>query len=308
MRSFAAAASFAATFASLCAATILSPQDLPYNHTVKHFDCGVSHSHASHHFNKTVQALHKNGRMGPHSLSHKAKIHNRQSSGINVDTVFHIITSTSSAGTITQDMANAQIAQMNTMYGPYGITFNLIGTTFTANDAWAVASGDDMNALKTSLRQGTYATLNLYFHTDLAGGILGTCTLPSDIGPGTPDPSSYVSDGCNVQANTMPGGNVLGYNSGMTAVHETGHWLGLLHVFEGYTCDGDGDLIADTPMQSMSTAGCPAAGTQDSCPDSPGFDAVNNIMDYSTDACYTGFTGLQLQRMHDLFGQYRSGR
>jgi hypothetical protein len=102
-------------------------------------------------------------------------------------------------------------------------------------------------------------------------------------------------------------------------------------VFEGYSCDGDGDLIADTAPQSMSTDGCPAPDkVLASCPGGswkesalealgvklpPGvkdgdamLDNVHNVMDYSTDACYTGFTPLQIQRMKDLWRLYRQDR
>lgn len=273
----------------------------------KHFDCGTSIRHASAHFNATVHGLHKSaGRYAvAHSPAHKPAV-SRQSQPIDVNAVFHIITTEASAGSITQAMADAQIATLNTAYNPYNIFFNLINTTFTANDAWAVAAGSDMDALKAALRQGTYATLNLYFHTDLTGDILGTCTLPSAV-PSGADASMYVSDGCNVNANTMPGGLIVGYNSGMTAVHETGHWMGLLHTFEGYSCSGNGDFIDDTPFESVSTDGCPAKPAKDSCPGSVGVDPIHNYMDYSDDGCYTGFTAGQQARMGALWGQYRQG-
>jgi hypothetical protein len=105
--------------------------------------------------------------------------------------------------------------------------------TWTTNDAWAVGEKDDDTAMKNSLRQGTYKTLNLYFQTDLSGGVLGRCTLPSAIANGKSDPTVYKNDGCNINAHTMPSGTLAGYNSSMTAVHETGHWMGLLHTFEG---------------------------------------------------------------------------
>ncbi|KAG9733434.1 hypothetical protein KCU73_g11043, partial [Aureobasidium melanogenum] len=162
--------------------------------------------------------------------------------------------------------------------------------------------------MKTALRNGTYSTHNIYFMTDLTGSILGTCSLPSDIGPGTPDPSTYITDGCMIQANTMPGGNIYGFNLGMTAVHETGHWMGLLHTFEGYSCTGSGDFIADTPMQSTSTDGCPSKPPKDSCPTVAGVDAIHNYMDYSDDACYTGFTLDQNKRMSNMWATYRVGR
>jgi len=112
-----------------------------------------------------------------------------------------------------------------------------------------------------------------------------------------------------VQANTMPGGSVYGYDTGMTAVHETGHWLGLLHTFEGYSCSGTGDYIADTPMESVSTDGCPVSPAKNSCPSvNDGTDPVHNYMDYSTDACYQQFTPLQVQRIQNLWSQYREGK
>jgi hypothetical protein len=57
----------------------------------------------------------------------------------------------------------------------------------------------------------------------------------------------------------MPGGTVDGYNEGMIAAHEKGHWLGLLRVFEGYSCTGKRDFVDDTPMQSTSTDDCPTS-------------------------------------------------
>ena len=59
-------------------------------------------------------------------------------------------------------------------------------------------------------------------------------------------------------------------NLGATAAHEMGHWLGLLHTFEDETCDAAswGDYVADTPQQAVPTEGCPARGSQDSCPNS----------------------------------------
>ena len=279
------------------------------NSTYKHFDCGVSaRTHASEHFNATIAALHRHHADAPRTPTQLAQ---RAVVAIKVPTYFHIVTKASNAGSITPAMASAQLAAMNARYNPYGISFKLLGTTTTVNDVWAVgATPQDDAAMKAALRKGTYGALNIYFQTDLAGGVLGTCTLPSNIGPGNPPQSVYVSDGCNVQANTMPGGNVYAFNTGMTAVHETGHWLGLLHTFEGYSCSGDGDFIADTRAESVSTDGCPTSPAKNSCPgiSVAGTDPIHNYMDYSDDACYQGFTPLQVKRMQNLWGQYRLGR
>ena len=277
--------------------------------TIRHFGCGAKAEHASKHFLETVKELHhhdhKHSRGGPRA-HHTIK--KQVPSSISVPTYFHVISSTANNGTITPDMAIAQLATMNHVYNQYGITFILQNIDWTVNDIWAVAAADtDMTALKTALRQGTYSDLNLYFHTDLAGGNLGTCTLPSQVPAGSA-PSVYVSDGCNVNANTMPNGSMQAYNLGMTAVHETGHWLGLLHTFEGYACAGDGDFIDDTPFESQSTNGCPAKPPKDSCPTVTGVDPINNYMDYSTDACYTNFTPGQIARIATMWTTYRAGQ
>lgn len=275
--------------------------------TIRHFGCGAKAEHASKHFLETVKKLHhghKHSRGGPRA-HHKTK--KQVPNPISVPTYFHVISSTANNGTITPDMATAQLATLNQVYNQYGISFVLQNVDWTVNDDWAVAAADtDMDALKAALRQGTYSDLNLYFHTDLAGGNLGTCTLPSQVPAGS-DPSVYVSDGCNVNANTMPNGAMQGYNMGMTAVHETGHWLGLLHTFEGYACSGDGDFIDDTPFEMQSTDGCPATPPKDSCPTVDGVDPIHNYMDYSTDACYTDFTPGQIARIASMWTQYRAG-
>lgn len=149
--------------------------------------------------------------------------------------------------------------------------------------------------MKGALRQGTYGTLNIYFLTNLSStamapgtALLGFCTLPTNVTSGNPPGefplADYSSDGCNIQAGTMPKGPVSGYNQGKTAVHEVGHWFGLLHTFQDTTCStsSQGDYIDDTPQESSATSGCPTG--KDSCPNAPGVDPISNYMDYSTDA------------------------
>ena len=82
------------------------------------------------------------------------------------------------------------------------------------------------------------------------------------------------------------------HDGGKAAVHEVGHWLGLLHVFtEGQNgsddegnCDGDGDGVDDTPIQKTRSYGCQVG--KDSCPNQEGTDSVHNYMDYGDDKWY----------------------
>lgn len=184
--------------------------------------------------------------------------------------------------------------------------------------------------MKKALRKGKYSALNIYFQTDLqpsasdnsiAGraqssgasntglpSLLGFCTLPDPTINATSSPADYIKDGCNILAGSMPGGPLSHYNLGGTVVHEVGHWNGLLHVFQGGSCStsNTGDYIADTPIQSEPTEGCPLM--KDSCPYSPGLDSIHNFMDYSSDDCYQGFTAGQAQRMRNMWSQMRAGK
>ena len=117
---------------------------------------------------------------------------------------------------------------MNNAYGSHGITFRLISSDFTVNNNWATGNYD--SSMKPALRKGTYSSLNVYFLSDLGGGLLGICNFPTNTSPGT---STYNQDGCDVLADSLPGGGATSYNLGGTAAHEVGHWFGLFHVFQG---------------------------------------------------------------------------
>lgn len=294
--------------------TPYSAADPAYNTTIRHFACGTQgHTHASEHFLNTVSSLANNPKTGS-LFSRASALVGRRNARITVPLYMHIVTTNAKAGTIPQSMVNAQFRTMNAVYNPYNIYFILAGVDYTANDAWAVGATTDADtAMKSSLRKGGYNSLNIYFQTDLVGGILGKCSLPTNVGT-NPSPSVYVGDGCNIAAGTMPGGPIMGYNLGMTAVHESGHWLGLMHTFEGYSCSGPGDYIADTPPEAESTNGCPTSPWKNTCPRPPGYfltrkgDPIRNYMDYSIDMCYAGFTLGQITRINNLWQTYREGQ
>jgi len=258
-----------------------------------------------------------------------------------VDTCIHFVTTTDQAAQYApEDIATLVARQgsvLNTAYADSNITFLLHPYSHTINDGWATDVQD--SAMKTALRRGSYAALNIYFQTNLSAGIttpgaqasqlLGYCTLPQSVAytpsacpsdaklsngnckPQTFPKSTYILDGCNVLAGSMPGGGLQGYQMGKTAVHEVGHWFGLLHTFQGNTCAASdaGDFVDDTPQESVSTDGCPPAQgmAKDSCPGVEGLDPVHNYMDYSNDECYTGFSPMQQTRMLNMFNLFRKG-
>jgi len=176
-------------------------------------------------------------------------------------------------------MLSDQVSVLNQNYAPYGISFTRAGTDRTINSNWA--NGNDADGMKAALRKGTYADLNLYVQKEIgkvgAGTIFGLCVLPFSVRPGD-NPSVYATDGCQVITRSLPGGSAAPFNTGKTATHEVGHWFGLLHTFEG-GCDGNGDMVSDTPAEAGPASGCNPSS--DSCPNQPGLDPVHNHMDYS---------------------------
>lgn len=75
------------------------------------------------------------------------------------------------------------------------------------------------------------------------------------------------------------------YNRGRTLSHETGHWLGLRHIWGDGPCASD--FVDDTPTHHSENRGCPV--TKLSC-DGTSFEMPQNYMDYSDDACMNIFT------------------
>jgi hypothetical protein len=221
---------------------------------------------------------------------------------VNVPVYFHVMMDTAGNGDVTDEQIDEQMAVLNRDFAGEegegaantGFTFTLAGKERIANDKWHL----DKNSPKyrRDTRQGGADALNIWL---VDFDLLGVATFPSDY------KSSNGTDGIRIYYGSLPGGPETNYNEGDTIVHETGHWLGLYHTFEGgcYEKRG-GDMVADTPPQGAATSHCPEG--IDTCPDMPGLDPIHNYMDYSWDSCYTEFTPGQSQRMHDSWTAYRA--
>ncbi len=114
------------------------------------------------------------------------------------------------------------------------------------------------------------------------------------------------------------GGLVVSSLSGPLVAHEMGHFLSLLHTFQGQNCANadctiDGDLVCDTPPD-RSTKSSPCNNPENSCntdtisgpfkKDVP--DNISNFMDYGS-PCPSVFTQGQSDRMHAFINLFNGG-
>ncbi|KID67843.1 uncharacterized protein G6M90_00g094450 [Metarhizium brunneum] len=213
------------------------------------------------------------------SSSLMEKRQNQALQPISIDLYLHFVAPDDGAPKkLLRKAAKRQLYVLNNAFRPSGISFTMRHVLFW-NDAFhaTIQNHQDLASMIARYHRGDANTLNLFvpkFPSQSLG--IGACISFDNLFIDQTVPLS--SDGCFVSPTTFPGTATAGYNQGKTAVHEAGHWLGLLHTFEG-GCDGQGDHIFDTPAQAKATYTCDE--WQDTCPFSPGLDPIHNYMGYS---------------------------
>ncbi|GLZ28737.1 zinc metalloprotease [Lentzea sp. NBRC 105346] len=226
--------------------------------------------------------------------------------GGTVQVVFHVVTGNNGLGAISDATIAKQIQVLNDGFAGAeapgtaantGFKFVLQATKRWSNNTWFNNVDDPTTErqMKSATRVGGAATLNVWSTNT---SYLGFATFPSS------SSATSKTDGVVISFTSVPGGSATNFNLGKTLTHETGHWMGLYHTFQG-GCTTTNDRVSDTPAQSSSTSGCPAG--RDSC-NLPGLDPIHNYMDYSYDSCYNQFTPGQNARIQSAWTAYRAGK
>jgi hypothetical protein len=217
---------------------------------------------------------------------------------------FHVFTN-GAEGRLSKNAIQQQLTVLNAGFSgaeggtPTGFRFSLGGIDYTDNATWFAALDPGTSVERTAkaaTHTGGANVLNVW--TTDGPSYLGFATFPSWF------KRSPQLDGVVLDYKSFPGGPYGSqFSLGKTATHEVGHWLGLLHTFQG-ACNAKGDYIDDTPAEATPTSGCPAG--KDTCT-APGTDPIHNYMDYSYDSCYDQFTPDQADRMQDQWAYFRAG-
>lgn len=166
---------------------------------------------------------------------------------------------------------------------------------------WAGA-GYSSQAIDTSIKPATIWDPTKYFNiwvTPISSGLLGYATFPPASGlTGISSGGTSTTDGVVIHTNYFGrnNGTTAPYNLGRTCTHETGHWLGLRHIWGDAAC-GD-DYCTDTPPQNTSNFNCPTHPVNvGSCAGNTNGDMFMNFMDYVDDACMYVLTADQKTRI-----------
>jgi hypothetical protein len=218
---------------------------------------------------------------------------------VNLKVKFQVVTDNAGTGDVSNSALVNQMAVLNATFASSMFTFTMDPATDIVrrrNTTYYTGCYTQRDAMRQLWAIDVTRYINVYICSP-GGGILGSSTFPN-----SPSGQNNTRHGIIVNRNTLPGGSFAAYNQGKTLTHELGHYLGLLHTFQG-GCGATGDRVDDTPSQNTSTYGCPAG--KDTCAGLPGLDPITNYMDYSDDPCMTEFSPGQAQRMHSETSLYR---
>ena len=231
----------------------------------------------------------------------KGVVQASQMAPINVSVIWHVVYGANGLGFVNTSVVRDNARLINRYIGRnIGLRFQLKKIKYynaTGNSSFTSRNNLGFD-FRVKTRIGGMETLNIWSVPNITYGkwpLLGFATFPWGFDP--------REDGVNIDTYSMLGvaPSESPFNLGRTLIHETGHWLGLVHSFEG-GCDRKqwGEMqVDDLAPQRSPTRGCPVG--RNSCQDHMGFDPIHNFMDYSDDACYEDFSLGQFSLMRHTY-------
>jgi len=181
------------------------------------------------------------------------------------------------AATDPQGEPTSGIVRIKTNIDAIGTKSELYSTASGGSDAWDIQR-----------------YLNIWV-ANIGDFLTGFGTYPGQVSPD--------KEGLVIHPRYFGQNNSSRYNLGRVAVHEAGHYFGLLHLWgDDEDCATD-DGVADTPPQLAPYKGCPAY-PQTSCGNANMF---MNFMDYVDDECLVMFTKGQMNRVLNTVEAFRPG-
>ena len=246
---------------------------------------------------------------------------------VTVPVVFHIVNQNAAA--ITDQMIIDAVAELNKAFahlGVYGTDPKGVDTRIQFCLATRTPDGGKTNGIDR---------INSYYQNidvDLEAGKLGVLSnwnpskyaniwlvnsIQGEIQPSVFECGKWERMGYGGYA-SAGGGLVVSSLSTPLVAHEMGHYLSLLHTFQGTNCANndcttDGDLVCDTPPD-RSIKSSPCSSPENSCNtdtisgpftvDEP--DNISNFMDYGS-PCPSVFTQGQANRMMAFLNVFNGG-
>lgn len=244
-----------------------------------------------------------------------------------IPVVFHIVNS--NAASITDLMVVNALKELNDAFahlGAYGV--DPLGTNTMVQ--FCLAKTDPKGGLTNGIDRvnSYYENIDVDLESDKLGyltnwdpskyaNIWVVNSIQGEIPPSPFNCGVWTRSGFGGYASAGVGAVVSGLSTPLVA-HEMGHYLSLLHTFQGTNCINndcttDGDLVCDTPPD-RSTAGSSCSNPENSCQtdtisgpfktDVP--DNISNFMDYGS-PCPSVFTQGQADRMRAFLESFNGG-
>ena len=244
-----------------------------------------------------------------------------------IPVVFHIVNS--NAASITDLMVINALKELNDAFahlGVYGV--DPLGANTMIQ--FCLARTDPNGGLTSGIDRvnSYYENIDVDLESDKLGNLTNwdpskyaniwvVNSIQGEIPPSPFSCGVWTRSGYGGYASAGVGAVVSGLSTPLVA-HEMGHYLSLLHTFQGTNCINndctkDGDLVCDTPPD-RSTLGSACSNPENSCntdtisgpftKDVP--DNISNFMDYGS-PCPTVFTQGQADRMRAFLESFNGG-